>query len=764
MVHNRYQGPSFGNRGRRPSAIPSEHYQTPRIDVDPAESFYNRSNISATESRISETHPQLTLHESNISHRSNNTMSNRSAMRRLHGENGPHISPLHDLHGKPLVRHGTETIGDVILHPLKEFQRHTKRTEAYQAEKNEWNEKHPDVIAEEGDINTYEESIVEEIRIRLTIHFRHLVGDQDFQFTTEQIERIEKHLGLTPEEVEELKTFKDTDDLIDFLENTKRDYSVKVHKTVAFRAEIAQKKSEFNDSFNSFDLGEKSNTFHSEITNKPSEKHSVEKSDSGNLKSRPHKNHSPNDILVDLNNNVYLQIQFMVIVKEHEVKQRRAFFLVPDPDLSDEIGEETSATWVELLGDVFYVGWITNFTHSIHIDSLPNLGTYAAWFVVMWWTWCSSALYSSRYDRGDVAHHIYKIIELCGLIIMAGSSGKTSFEENPHMFIIGYIIMKSVILFQYLVVFIVSLGAHFKSSRQPLGIYVAASAVSIAMWGASLLYVAKEDIAKRYALWYVSIGMEVVVHILLQGNSRVSLEASHLGERFGLFTLIILGENCMGFIKMVSEANTTSSVITCNVFGVTIIFCYFFMYFDDFSGESMATTKLSQLWMYLHFPLHLFQVAFGIALTDVILNHSSHEDTASYLSETFRKCAASGTVEHAPVAEHLMAGSNNASAFSIFSASAEGAEQMLDCDPLFVIKIFWITGGLILCFNAFIKWINTPVKGAGFKSHFICISRILNAIVFFALSTTTYAHLDGLEMVSIMMACLLFQSAVDLLD
>jgi hypothetical protein len=65
---------------------------------------------------------------------------------------------------------------------------------------------------------------------------------------------------------------------------------------------------------------------------------------------------------------------------------------------------------------------------------MMNVNTYAAWFVVMWWTWCSSALYSSRYDNGgkkkileridsfylsdislDVAHHIYKIIELCGL-------------------------------------------------------------------------------------------------------------------------------------------------------------------------------------------------------------------------------------------------------------------------------------------------------------------------------------------------------------
>lgn len=37
------------------------------------------------------------------------------------------------------------------------------------------------------------------------------------------------------------------------------------------------------------------------------------------------------------------------------------FFLfgsLPDPDLSDEIGQETSATWVELFSDVFYVGWL----------------------------------------------------------------------------------------------------------------------------------------------------------------------------------------------------------------------------------------------------------------------------------------------------------------------------------------------------------------------------------------------------------------------
>ncbi|KAG2210299.1 hypothetical protein INT47_003284 [Mucor saturninus] len=778
MAHNRYQGPVFGGRNgrRRSSAATHEisHYDA----ENHSGLFHNRSNLSAVDSRISETSQRNMANESYMSNNNASSIRSASVRGQLHGEHGAHIAPYHDPAGKPLRRHGTETIGDLLLHPLKELQLHQKRVDAYEAEKNQWNEKHPESIASKHDIVNLEEPIIE-VRKRLTMHFRHLVGEQDFHFTDEMLAVITEPLDLTPEELEKMKKFHDTDDLIDFLEHTKRDYSVKVHKTVAFRAELAQKRCEFEDSFNSFDLGDKSSS--SGSTNKSStDKQPIQKSDSGNLtvRPRPHKNHSPSDVILDLNENVYIQIQFIEIKREHEGdKQRRAFFLVPDPDLSDEIGEETSATWVELLGDVFYVGWITNFTHSIHISSLSSLGTYAAWFVIMWWTWCSSALYSSRYDHGDVAHHIYKIIELCGLIIMAGSSGKVKFEESPRMFIIGYIIMKSVIAFEYLVVFSVSLGAHFKSSRRPLGLYVAASMISIAMWGVSLLYVSREDMSKRYALWYLSIGMELVIHIMQQSNSRVSLAASHLGERFGLFTLIILGENCMGFIQMVSEADLTPSVIACNVFGVTIIFCYFFMYFDDFSGECMATTKLSQLWMYLHFPLHLFQVAFGIALTDVITNHGAKEDTASFLSKTFEQCAAAAsslghaaeatTAEHGTTEHATAAATNNTSVitshYTMFSVEA-GHDSALNCDPLFTIKAFWITAGLILCFNAFIKWVNTPVKGAHYKSHIICVSRIINAIVFFALSVTTYAHMDGLAMVSVMMACLLFQSAVDLLD
>lgn len=83
----------------------------------------------------------------------------------------------------------------------------------------------------------------------------------------------------------------------------------------------------------------------------------IQKSDSGTLEpTYPHTNRSPDDLLIDLNNNVYLQVQF--IVHHHHQNVKKAIFSIPDPDLSDEIGQESSATWTELLGDVFYVGWL----------------------------------------------------------------------------------------------------------------------------------------------------------------------------------------------------------------------------------------------------------------------------------------------------------------------------------------------------------------------------------------------------------------------
>ncbi|KAI7866721.1 bacterial low temperature requirement A protein-domain-containing protein [Spinellus fusiger] len=694
------------------------------------------------------------------------------------------IKPKHDPAGRPLRRHGTETFGEVFLHPLKELDMHRQRIQAFESEDKEFCEKHPDKT-------NVEDTLEVKPTVRIVIHFRHLVGTQDVHITDTIVNSVKEPLSLTEKEILRIYAVRNTDELIDFFYKTGREYSLKIHKTVDIRAEIKDKKAEF-DQFNSREntvdtpTERTSSEDKKAVPNEETKLLPIEEnkllSIEGNkdslqiLDEKKEETEKPTEeveqritppaLLVDLNENVYLEIKMYLPKEEKPATTRRPIFLLPDPDLSDEIGVESSATWVELFGDVFYVGWLSTFTHAHHITGREQLGTYAAWFVVMWWTWCSSAFYSSRYDSADVMHHVYKMVELCGLVGMAASSN--NFIESPKGFIIGYMVMKSVLLIEYSVVLF---GAVLSGSyaRKPLLAYVVVNSLGLILWGTSLLYL--NNRTTRYLLWYISIFVEITVNILLKKNRQVSLAASHLGERLGLFTIIILGENCMGFITMVADAEADVSVVVAIMFGVIIIFNYFFMYFDDFSNEILNEVELSQLWVWLHFPLHLCQVAFGIALTDVITIYRLDWDNAvdgnaimqsQYAELTGHVSGGSGVAEATHAVAEQAGHALLASLRMAFGSTGTSAECEEIKDTSFVFQAFWVTGGLILCLNALIKLVNTPV--AAKWSRIICASRILNAIVFFGLSALTYGKLNGLAMLGIMMASLLLQSCIDLLD
>ncbi|ORZ19573.1 bacterial low temperature requirement A protein-domain-containing protein [Absidia repens] len=718
------------------------------------------------------------------------------------------FTPQHDKDGKPIKSHGPETFGDIMLHPIKQLELHRRRQSVFEHEKQEWNDKHSShqhetashltpianktANLDSATTNTQNETIdpstamqssstaVDEEappapskpRVKIVIHFKHLMGEQALRIFKPVVDQLIDPLSLTGDEVLQLYKIKDTDELVEFFHYTKRDYSLKIHKTVNLnqkkediRAEIDEKKQHIEErtrfKFKDHGTGADPAKLSDSLTNMILPKNSVE-----------------------LNDNVFLELRYIEDEPEPEHEStRRPIFALPDPDLSDEIGEETSATWVELFSDVFYVGWLSSFTHSHHMVGSSSLATYVGWFVVMWWTWCSSALYSARYDNGDVMHHIYKIIDLCGLIGMAGASEGYDTGSSKG-FIIGYMVMKAVLLIQYSVVL---WGATLSGSfaRRPLSFYVAVNVLAIILWGVSLLYLGNEDQGVsdrnrviRMVLWYISIGVEVLVNMSLQRFKQVSLAASHLAERFGLFTIIILGENCIGFIKMVSESHAEVRVVVANMFGLVIIFLFFFMYFDDFSKEILNSVQVSQIWMYLHFPLHLCQVAFGIAMTDIITAYRLNFDipdkaatTLYHYCESLKESGGETTPVHAAL---TTVESFTKSLISMAAASAESdgvpSDVAAACEEIgqsddsldYVFKAFWISGGLILCLNALIKLVNTPVRAKW--SRLICGSRFLNAIVFFGLSEATFGNFNGLGMLGIMMACLLLQSSIDLLD
>lgn len=58
-------------------------------------------------------------------------------------------------------------------------------------------------------------------------------------------------------------------------------------------------------------------------------------------------------------------------------------------------------------------------------------------------------------------------------------------------------------------------------------------------------------------LWYLGLLAEILVNIIVRGDKTLSWAASHLAERLGLLTLIVLGENLMSLVPFVATSGTS---------------------------------------------------------------------------------------------------------------------------------------------------------------------------------------------------------------
>lgn len=112
------------------------------------------------------------------------------------------------------------------------------------------------------------------------------------------------------------------------------------------------------------------------------------------------------------------------------------------------------------------------------------------------------------------------------------------------------LVMKLVLVGQY---FIVWVHAPNNTSRRPIMFYMTANFVSFVMWWTSAFIIELLSDRARYGIWFSAIAIEVVTNIALANNATVSFVRSHLPERLGLFTLIILGESIMGLFVVTDD-------------------------------------------------------------------------------------------------------------------------------------------------------------------------------------------------------------------
>jgi len=239
------------------------------------------------------------------------------------------------------------------------------------------------------------------------------------------------------------------------------------------------------------------------------------------------------------------------------------------------------------------------------------LRAYLGFFTLLWFTWLQTILYDVRFSTESVFHHAHKAISyaiMVGFVICAATYN----TSDVHSTINGFKAMSLVLMSSRLAlalqygVTLFHVGGYQKT-RVPFLLTI--GTLLVAAVGFLGIFAGIDHTPDCYLVWYVISAVEGACIVAISCKWRIlSFKRTHLVDRLGLLTLIIMGEGILGMARTTYTLFQNVNAPTPNNFGelicaVLLVYMIFMLYFSHVEHDSFGTIR-QQIWMILHYPLH----------------------------------------------------------------------------------------------------------------------------------------------------------------
>jgi low temperature requirement protein LtrA len=286
---------------------------------------------------------------------------------------------------------------------------------------------------------------------------------------------------------------------------------------------------------------------------------------------------------------------------------RRPWLRPPQLRTLDDQGER-HATWLELFFDLVFVICIAEVVHTL--EDYRSLGDFlgtAGLFVAVWWAWVGYTVYADRFDTDDLLHRVLVLAGMLAVIAMALSI-HDALHGGSARFALSFVAVRGIVLLLN-----ARARRHAAPARPLLNLYLTAFSIGASLWLVSLLV----PEPARYVLWGIALVIELSAPWVGRRQiARAPIHASHLVERFGLFTLIVLGESVISVAQAAAEVDWTAATVAAGVGGFLAVTCLWWLYFDRLDEGAIRSVLRGLIWNYAHLPLlaGLVSVAVGTEL------------------------------------------------------------------------------------------------------------------------------------------------------
>jgi len=257
---------------------------------------------------------------------------------------------------------------------------------------------------------------------------------------------------------------------------------------------------------------------------------------------------------------------------------------------------------LELLFDLCFVVAVSIASVQLHhsiVEGHVGAGvqSFASVFFAIWWAWMNFSWFASQFDTDDWLYRVFTLLQMAGVLVLAAGVQSAFVDFDYRLVTIGYFVMRLPLIAQW-----VRAAVSDPTNRVPALRYAAGLALIQGLWFLRLLLPAE---SLGFPSFLVLVVLEISLPAIAERGRVIPWHPHHIAERYGLFTLIVLGESILAatnaFIEGFNETDHPLGLIVLAFAALVIVFGMWWVYFDQSPAARLTNLKSSLIWGYGHY-------------------------------------------------------------------------------------------------------------------------------------------------------------------
>ncbi|MCR2809050.1 MULTISPECIES: low temperature requirement protein A [unclassified Microbacterium] len=260
------------------------------------------------------------------------------------------------------------------------------------------------------------------------------------------------------------------------------------------------------------------------------------------------------------------------------------------------------ATPLELLFDLVFVVAVSQASQNLHHlirDGHVGQGVlaYLMVFFAIWWAWMNFTWFASAFDTDDWLYRVMTIVQMAGVLVLAAGVHTAMVELDYLTVTWGYVLMRLAMVGQWL------RAAASDPESRPTALRFAVGITIVQVLWIGRIYLLDEGAQ----LWsfFVLVAAEFLVPVWAESHRRTSWHPVHIAERFGLFTLLLLGESLLAsanaMIDALAGGERIPQLLALAASGVVVTAGMWWLYFAREQHGRLRSLRAGFAFGYLHY-------------------------------------------------------------------------------------------------------------------------------------------------------------------